>query len=161
MSKPTVKLLLSHPAHFFSLGLGSGLFPVAPGTAGSILAWPLYWLLREQFSFAAFGVLIAACFAAGVWMCGLTGRALGVSDHGAIVWDEIVAVWLVMWLVPQTWLWQLAALAVFRLFDILKPWPIRVADKRFKNGFGVMFDDLLAALFSLAVLWIAQVLFFK
>lgn len=92
----------------------------------------------------------------GIASIPLTGRALGEVDHGSIVWDEFVAVWLVLLCLPATWLWQLAGVLVFRFFDILKPWPVRVADARLKNGFGVMFDDLLAAGYTLVCLWIAS-----
>ncbi|MFT4171735.1 MAG: phosphatidylglycerophosphatase A [Rhodocyclaceae bacterium] len=149
---PTVRLLLSHPAHFLSLGLGSGLSPVAPGTVGSFLAWGLYCLLAPHFTDLSFAFFLTACFFGGGLFVDRTGRALGVVDHGAIVWDEFVAVWLVLWLVPATWLWQLLGVVVFRFFDIVKPWPIKQADARFKNGMGVMLDDLLAAGYSLLVL---------
>jgi phosphatidylglycerophosphatase A len=149
---PTVRMLFSHPAHFLSLGLGSGLSPVAPGTVGSFAAWGLYCLLAPHFTDTTFGLFLAICFFGGGFFVDRTGRALGVVDHGAIVWDEFVAVWLVLWLVPATWLWQLLGVVVFRFFDIVKPWPIKQADMRFKNGIGVMLDDLLAAGYSLLVL---------
>ncbi|GAB4061219.1 phosphatidylglycerophosphatase A [Uliginosibacterium sediminicola] len=155
MSRPTFQLLCSHPAHLLSLGFGSGLSPKAPGTVGSVLAWLLYPLLVLMVPPAWFGLFLLACFALGCVAVSHTGKALGVVDHGGIVWDEFVALWLVQWLVPASWPWQLAALISFRFFDILKPWPIRVADARLKNGFGVMFDDLLAAGYSLLVLLIA------
>jgi phosphatidylglycerophosphatase A len=153
--RPSLKLLLSHPAHMLSLGFGAGLSPVAPGTVGSFLAWVFYILMRPSFTEWAFGIWLLVCFGAGAWFIARTGRALGEVDHGGIVWDEFVAVWLVLWLIPQTLAWQLAGVLVFRFFDILKPWPIRQADARFKSGFGVMFDDLLAAGYSLLVLAVA------
>lgn len=154
--RPTFRLLVSHPAHFISLGFGAGLAPKAPGTVGSFVAWALYAVLQNSipFVFAAWvpaAVLLAAFFI-GAACIARTGAALGEVDHGGIVWDEFVAVWLVLALIPATWPWQLAGVLVFRFFDILKPWPINLADARFKNGLGVMFDDLLAAGYSLLCL---------
>lgn len=154
-TRPTTRLLLSHPAHFISLGFGSGLSPKAPGTAGTLLAWLLYPLLRTPLSEGTFLALVCALFVAGILAAERTGRALGASDHGAIVWDEMVAMWLVLAFTPASLIWQAVAVALFRLFDITKPPPIRWADSRVKGGFGVMLDDLLAAgytLLSLAVL---------
>lgn len=150
--RPTVRLLLSHPAHFVSLGFGSGLSPRAPGTAGTFAAWLLFPLLRAPLSDVAFLALIGGLFVAGIVAAERTGRALGVSDHGSIVWDEIVAFWLVLFFTPPTLLWQTAAFALFRFFDIVKPPPIRWADRRVEGGFGVMLDDLLAAGYAILVL---------
>lgn len=158
MSRPTLRLLLSHPAHFMSLGLGSGLSPVAPGTVGTLLAWALYVLIRPAFSETGFGLFVLFAFCGGCMFVPRTGRALGVVDHGGIVWDEFVAIWLVLWLAPTGVWWQVASVVLFRFFDILKPWPIRVADARFKNGFGVMFDDLLAAAYALLCLAVGVLL---
>jgi phosphatidylglycerophosphatase A len=150
--------LLRHPAHLISLGFGSGLSPVAPGTAGTLAAWLLYPLLRAPLNETVFLALLLFCFLVGIVAAQHTGRELGVPDHGAIVWDEMVATWLVLFFTPQTpdWqtnlIWQAIAVALFRLFDILKPPPIRQADSHFKNGFGVMFDDLLAAAYTLLAL---------
>jgi phosphatidylglycerophosphatase A len=155
MSRPTLRLLFSHPAHFLSLGLGSGLSPVAPGTVGTLLAWALYFLIRPPFSEWGFGIFLLGAFVAGCLFVPITGRALGVVDHGGIVWDEFVAMWLVLWLAPAGFWWQVLCVVLFRIFDIFKPWPIRIADTRFKNGFGVMFDDLLAAGYALLCLIVA------
>ncbi|MBR0566443.1 phosphatidylglycerophosphatase A [Azoarcus sp. L1K30] len=157
--RPTVRLLMSHPAHFISLGFGAGLSPKAPGTAGTLLAWVLYPLLRAPLSEPTFLFLLCALFIAGILAAERTGRALGVSDHGAIVWDEMVAMWLVLAFTPATLLWQAIAVALFRLFDITKPPPIRWADSKIKGGFGVMLDDLLAAGFTLLVLAVLVSLF--
>jgi phosphatidylglycerophosphatase A len=144
---------LCHPIHLVSLGFGSGLSPFAPGTAGALAAWLLYPLLRAApLPDAAFLALLAACFMGGVFATHHTGKALGVPDHGAIVWDEMVAMWLVLFFTPSSLIWQAVAVALFRLFDILRPPPIRQADHHFKNGFGVMFDDLLAAGYALLAL---------
>lgn len=141
---PDYRFLISHPAHFLSLGLGSGLAPKAPGTFGSLAAIPLFLLFPHWPMMWSLG-LIAALFLLGCWCCGVTGKALGVADHGGIVWDEMVAMWLLMLTVPANWLWYATTFALFRLFDIWKPWPIRVFDAKLKNGFGVMLDDILAA----------------
>ncbi len=149
---PDLKLLFSHPAHFFSLGFGSGLSPVAPGTAGSLLAIPLFMALAGFLSLWPLLLVVALAFVIGIWFCDLTGKALGVSDHGGIVWDEIVAMWLILAFTPPTWLWFGIAFLLFRLFDIWKPFPIRYFDQHVKGGFGVMLDDVLAAGYALAVL---------
>ncbi|NMG66485.1 phosphatidylglycerophosphatase A [Azoarcus indigens] len=150
--RPTVRLLFSHPAHFISLGFGSGLAPKAPGTFGTLLAWLLYPLLRTPVSEFVFLALLASLFVAGIIAADRTGRALGVPDHGAIVWDEMVATWLVLLFAPKTLLWQAVAVALFRFFDIVKPPPVRWADRSFKGGFGVMLDDLFAAGYTVLVL---------
>lgn len=151
-AKPSLGFITSHPAHFLSFGLGSGLSPVAPGTAGTLAAFPIYWLLVQWLNGAALLGLLALLFAVGVWACHRTGQALGVADHGGIVWDEIVAFMLVLYFTPLTWAWYGVAFGLFRLFDIWKPFPIRYFDRRLKNGFGVMFDDLLAAVYAVIVL---------
>ena len=150
--RPTLRLLLSHPAHFISLGFGAGLSPWAPGTVGTLLAWVLYPLIRTPLSEFVFLALLASFFLAGVLAAERTGRALGVPDHGGIVWDEMVAIWLVLLFTPAGLLWQVVAVALFRFFDIAKPPPVRWADRSFKGGFGVMFDDIVAAGYTLLVL---------
>ena len=150
--RPTPRLLLSHPAHFLSLGFGAGLSPWAPGTAGTLLAWALYPLLRAPLSEFVFLALLVSLFLAGVIAAERTGQALGVPDHGAIVWDEIIATWLVLAFTPPTLLWQAVAVALFRFFDIVKPPPVSWADRSFKGGFGVMFDDIVAAGYALLAL---------
>lgn len=150
--KPDFRFLLSHPAHFIALGFGAGLAPKAPGTFGSLAALPLFWLLSQaNLGLATFGTVIVLGFGVGIWACAITGKNLGVADHGGIVWDEIVAMWLILALVPFGWAEWLGAFALFRFFDILKPWPIRQLDARLKNGLGVMLDDLLAAVYALAI----------
>lgn len=148
------RFLLSHPAHFIALGAGSGLAPFMPGTFGSLFGWLLFVVLDRvlQLTPGAWSMLIVLAFALGVWACERTGHDLGVHDAGAMVWDEIVAMWLVLLFVPGTSGWQLAAFLVFRVFDITKPVPIRQFEQRFRNGFGVMADDVLAAFYTLLVL---------
>lgn len=150
--RPTPRLLLSHPAHFLSLGFGAGLSPWAPGTAGTLLAWALYPLLRTPLSEFVFFAMLISFFLAGVLAAERTGQALGAPDHGAIVWDEIIATWLVLAFTPPSLLWQAVAVALFRFFDIVKPPPVSWADRRFKGGFGVMFDDIVAAGYALLAL---------
>lgn len=153
MTQPTFNFLLSHPAHFIALGFGAGLAPKAPGTFGTLAALPLFWLLQQTgLNQPLLLLVIAVSFALGIWACSVTGKNLGVSDHGGMVWDEIVAMWLVLAFTPASWLGWLIAFGLFRFFDILKPWPIRFFDVRLKNGFGVMFDDLLAALYALLII---------
>jgi phosphatidylglycerophosphatase A len=148
LANPDIKFLLSHPAHFFALGFGSGLAPKAPGTFGTLLGFPLFWLIYN-YSFSTQLIIIAALFLIGIYFCEKTGRDLGVSDHGAIVWDEIVAMMLVLTIAYLHWILCLLAFFLFRLFDIWKPFPIRQFDAKLKNGFGVMFDDLLAAIYAM------------
>ena len=152
-SRPDFRFLFAHPAHLIAFGFGSGLAPRAPGTVGTLLGLPLFWLIVAVApDLTNRIILLIAAFLLGVWACGRTGRALGVADHGGMVWDEIVAFTLVLLFTPASWLWIALAFALFRLFDILKPWPIRFADTHLKNGFGVMFDDLLAAGYAIAVI---------
>lgn len=148
--------LTRHPAHFIALGFGSGLVPVAPGTAGSLVAYPIFFLLFSALALWAQFAVVAIFFALGVWACAITGRSLGIADHGAIVWDEVAGMLLVLMFTPFAWAWYVAAFVVFRAMDMLKPFPIRLADRNIKNGFGVMFDDLLAAIYSIAILLILQ-----
>ncbi|MDI1310051.1 MAG: phosphatidylglycerophosphatase A [Methylotenera sp.] len=143
-----MQFLLQHPAHFFGLGFGSGLVPKAPGTLGTIVGLPLYFIIAP-FSLVLQLSIISVLFLIGIYFCDVTGKALGVSDHGGIVWDEIVAMMLVLAFTPNQWQWWLVAFLLFRLFDIWKPFPIRQFDAKLKNGFGVMFDDLLAAVYAI------------
>ena len=147
--------LLRNPLHLLSLGLGSGLSPVAPGTCGTLLAIPPY-LLLAQLSLPYYLLAVLLAFAAGIYLCGYTSTALGVHDHSGIVWDEFVGFWITMIAVPPTWQWILAGFVLFRLFDIVKPWPVKVADANMKGGFGIMFDDVLAGLYALVGLQLAM-----
>lgn len=145
----TLKFLFANPAHFLALGFGAGLSPKAPGTAGTLVAFPLFWLLAGAPFYWAW---IAVFLAVGVWACGVTGRNLGVHDHGGIVWDEIAAFLLVLPFVPPSLAGYILAFALFRLFDIWKPFPIAWFDARVVGGFGVMLDDVLAAAYSIVCL---------
>ena len=153
--RPSWRFVASHPAYFIAFGFGAGLAPVAPGTWGTLLALPLYWLVEPQLEARAFLLLLAVLFGAGIWACEVTGRALGASDHGGMVWDETVAFLLVLFFVPATLPWQAGAFLLFRLFDIVKPPPIRTCERTFRNGFGVMLDDLVAAFYTLLVFAVA------
>jgi len=145
--------MCKHPARVIAFGFGSGLMRPAPGTWGTLAAWPLWWLASlAQLSDTVIGVVLLLAFALGCWACQRAGDDLGVSDHGGMVWDEMVAFWLVLWLTPANLFAQTLAFGLFRLFDIVKPVPIRQCDARFKNGFGVMLDDLLAAGYTLLML---------
>jgi len=156
MRQPDLPFLFAHPAHFVALGFGSGLAPKGPGTAGTLLAWLLFPLLSSALSGAALGLFLLIAFVLGIFAADRTGKALGVSDHGAIVWDEMVPFWAVLALVPATLAWQAAAFVLFRVFDILKPQPVRWADSKVKGGVGVMLDDVIAAGYTLLVLAIAM-----
>ena len=152
LAAPNVGFLLRHPAHFIALGFGAGLAPVASGTFGTLLAIPIAAVLRTYLSDALFGAAIVMLALVGVWAAEVAGRNLGVSDHGSIVWDEVVAFLVVLFFVGGE-VWRVAvAFAVFRFFDIVKPPPIRQLDRSLKNGAGVMADDLLAAGYTLVVL---------
>lgn len=142
--------MLQSPACFFALGAGLGLSPKAPGTVGTLLAIPLLFLMPQ--SVLAYLLVVAVLFAFGVWCCDVCARELGVHDHPGIVWDEIVGYLLVMVAVPRTLVFVVAGFILFRIFDILKPWPIRWVDKRIHGGIGIMLDDVLAAVFAGLVL---------
>jgi phosphatidylglycerophosphatase A len=143
-------------AHLIALGFGSGLMRPAPGTWGTVFGWVTFNYFLAGLSSYTQGLMIAAAFAIGVWACGAAGKALGVIDHGAWVWDEVVAFWLVLWLIPAGFTAQVWAFILFRVFDIVKPPPIRQFDAQLKSGFGVMFDDIVAAGYTLLVvaLWL-------
>jgi phosphatidylglycerophosphatase A len=143
--------LLLHPLELLATGCGAGLSPWAPGTLGTIVAIPLYLLVRVL-SLPYYLVLLVLLFLAGVVICAHAARRLGVHDHPGIVWDEIVGYLVTMTLAPPGWLWIAAGFALFRLFDILKPWPIRWLDRRVHGGFGIMVDDLLAGVFAALLL---------
>ena len=147
--KPDWQFLCKHPAHILAFGFGSGLAPKAPGTFGTLVAFPLYWLLLPYLTDTGFIIFLFIAFAIGVKACDITGKALGVADYGGIVWDEVVAMLLVLFFTPGGWEWSLLAFALFRFFDIVKPPPIRHFDKNWHGGLGVMFDDLLAAGYAL------------
>jgi phosphatidylglycerophosphatase A len=148
---PIPACLLRDPGHFLALGFGSGLAPWAPGTFGTLAAVPVF-LLLAPLPLYAYLLAVAAASVAGVYLCGRTARALGVHDHPGIVWDEVAGFLLTMAFAPPGWTWVVAGFVCFRLFDILKPWPIRVLDRKVHGGLGIMVDDLLAGLAAAASL---------
>src|SRR5436853_2081960 len=150
-ASPTLRFLRRRPAHFVALGFGSGLAPFAPGTFGTLVAIPIAAALRVNGSDAVFLVVIVALLALGTWASQITGRDLGIPDHGSIVIDEVVAFLIVLYFVGGDPLRQAFAFLLFRVFDIAKPPPIRQVDAALKNGIGVMVDDLLAAAYTLFV----------
>ena len=167
--RPSAVFMARHPARWVALGFGAGLARWAPGTVGTLWAWAAFALLDPWLSEVAWGGLIAASALGGWWACTRTAQHMGVADPGAIVWDEVVAFWLVLWLVmPASLLGQAVAFGLFRFFDAVKPGPVGWADRLFKlrpgrsigwaQGFGILFDDLVAALCTLIIiaLWRVQ-----
>lgn len=151
------QIALSTPSGFLAFGFGSGLAPKAPGTFGTLAAIPFAWVIKTL-PLMYYLPLLLLLFLLGVWICGRVGREIGQHDHGGIVWDEMVGYWLAIAFVPMQWSWLIAAFVLFRLFDIWKPWPIRYFDKKMGGGFGVMVDDVLAAVYTILVLWLADYL---
>ena len=161
--KATWRFLVSHPAHAIALGFGSGLSPKAPGTLGTLWAWVAFTVLQPHLTSSQWAWVLCAGAVIGWWACTVTARHMAVADPGAIVWDEILAFWLVLWLVTPAGFWaQLVAFALFRFFDAAKPGPVAWADALFKGergraigwrqGFGILFDDIVAALCTLLVI---------
>jgi phosphatidylglycerophosphatase A len=158
---PDARFLIAHPAHFIALGFGAGLAPRAPGTFGTLAAFPLYWALAFVLPPLAIAYLALPLFFVGVWACDITGRDLGVQDHGAMVWDEMVA-FLPLLAVSSQSIWlQLVAFGLFRLFDIWKPYPIRELERRVKGGMGVMIDDVMAAFYAYVAFAIFIIVVYK
>ena len=149
------QVALGTPVGFLAFGLGSGLSRYAPGTMGTVIAVPFAILLKGMPAIAFWPALVAL-FVAGVYLCGVTAKRLGQHDPGGIVWDEMVGYWLTVALLPLQWTWMLAAFLLFRFFDIFKPWPVSLAEKRFGGGLGIMLDDVIAALYAMLVLVLAQ-----
>lgn len=150
------KLNPRNPIHLIACGFGSGLAPKAPGTFGTLAAVPFWWLL-QMLSWPLYWTVLAAAFALGVYVCGRAGRDIGVQDHGALVWDEFVGLWIALAFAPASWMWIAIGFALFRLFDIWKPWPIRWFDRNVKGGLGVMLDDVVAGLVAMAILLLLKV----
>lgn len=161
IEQPTLRFMLSHPLHVVALGFGSGLSPIAPGTFGTLFAWAVFRALDIVLPADGFLLLILAGFVLGIVAIEKTGKALGEIDHGSIVWDEIIPFWGVLWALSQIMgdnlLWQGIAFALFRLYDIKKPWPASYYDRQVKNGYGVMMDDVIAALYTIVSLAILLV----
>ncbi|MEO7243502.1 MAG: phosphatidylglycerophosphatase A [Variovorax sp.] len=169
-SRPSLRFMFAHPAHWIALGFGSGLSPIAPGTAGTLWAWAAFLMAERLLSPLALGLLIGVSLPLGWWACSVTARHLQVADPGAIVWDEVVGFWLVLWLLLPAGFWlQLLAFVLFRIFDAAKPGPIGWADRAFKPreaqgdnsrwwraGFGILLDDLVAAFCTLLLLAVGR-----
>lgn len=147
---------LRNPVHLLAFGFGSGLSPKAPGTAGTIVALLLY-LPLSQLSLPLYIVVTAVATLLGIWLCGVTSRDLGVHDHGGIVWDEFAGFWITMIAAPAGWIWLVLGFILFRVLDILKPWPIKWVDSKIHGGIGIMLDDVLAGIMAalcLQAIWI-------
>lgn len=161
MSAPQpVRIVLSHPAGWIASGFGAGLSPRAPGTVGSLLALLPWWLLVRPLSLPIQLLVLAIAFGIGVWAANWVIAKTGIADPSVVVWDEFVGLWIALLLVPAGWPWLLAGFALFRLFDIWKPWPVSWADQKLHGGFGVMLDDMFAGLYALLILqataWLAR-----
>jgi phosphatidylglycerophosphatase A len=156
--RPSLRFMLAHPAHVIALGFGSGLSPLAPGTAGTVFGWASFLLLDRWLSDTGIAFVIVVSLAIGWWACTTTAHHMRVLDPGSIVWDEVVSFWIVLWLFMPTDFWgQLGAFALFRLLDAVKPGPVGWADGLFhgfgwRAGFGIFFDDLMAAFCTLLLL---------
>lgn len=157
------RFMAAHPARWVALGFGSGLSRWAPGTMGSLWAWGSFLLINPWLNDVTWGLLLVVGLGLGWWACTRTAQDLGVADPGAIVWDEVLAFWLVLWLIaPADWMMQTAAFGLFRFFDAVKPGPVGWADRLYKlhpgqrigwrQGWGILFDDLVAAGCTLLVL---------
>ncbi len=142
------KITLKTPWQFLASGFGAGLSPIAPGTMGTFMAIPLWWLLA-QLPLWGYLIMLFILAIAGIVICQKASDELGVHDHGGIVWDEFVGYWITMIAAPLSWSAVILGFLYFRLFDILKPWPIKVADAKVSGGFGIMVDDMIAGLFAL------------
>ena len=151
--------LLKHPIHFLALGFGSGLAPKAPGTIGTLMAIPLY-LLMQPLNLEYYLFVVVLVFLTGIYICDKSASMMGEHDHPGIVWDEFAGYFVTMIAVPFEWIWVLLGFALFRLFDILKPQPIKWLDQHVKGGFGIMVDDLLAGVMALGclhlIIWITE-----
>lgn len=151
----TATEIMTDPMLFLAFGFGSGLARKAPGTCGTAAAIPLYWLFMQT-NLTVYSVLTIAVTIAGIWICGIAADKLGEHDYKGIVWDEVAGYLITMWLVPLTWKSLVLGFVLFRIFDILKPWPIKWIDEKVKGGFGIMLDDVLAAVFAGALLLFAS-----
>jgi phosphatidylglycerophosphatase A len=159
--RPDLRFLFAHPAHLVALGFGAGLVPRAPGTFGTLVGLALYWLLAQLLPPLVVAFCAIPLFFVGVWVCGITGRDLGVDDHGAIVWDEVVAFLPLAAISSAAWWLQAIAFVLFRIFDIWKPYPIRDLERQVKGGWGVMIDDIVAGFYAYVVFALFIVIVYK
>ncbi|QLB12814.1 phosphatidylglycerophosphatase [Bisgaardia hudsonensis] len=157
---PLDNLSLKNPIHFFALGLGSGLMKPAPGTWGSFIATIIGYFLLQIVNHSFFTIFTVLCFWIGCYLCQKTAEDMQVHDHGAIVWDEFVGIFITILAIPELSVkWCIVAFVIFRFFDILKPYPIRYFDQKLESGFGIMIDDVLAAIYSIGVIFIFRIIF--
>jgi len=154
---PTLQVF-KKPHHFLAFGFGSGLAPKAPGTFGTVAAIPVF-LLLSYLPLPLYCAAVVIAFIIGVYICNKTSEDLKVHDHSGIVWDEFVGFWITMTAIPVSWLNILYGFLLFRLFDVWKPFPIKLLDKKVKGGFGIMIDDVLAGIFAWAILYCWQVVY--
>jgi len=155
---PTAKQVFGDWRLFLAFGFGSGLSRIIPGTMGTLAAVPVYFALAQCPLWLYLLLVLVSAFC-GVWLCDQASKILGVHDHGGIVWDEFVGFWITMICIPATWQWIVAGFVLFRIFDMLKPWPISWLDKHVHGGFGIMVDDIAAGFCSLACLHVAMLVF--
>jgi len=159
MQKKLVHKVLTHPIYFIAFGFGAGLSPFAPGSCGTLVAIPLYYLIHS-FSLIHYSLVLLLAIVMGIWICDVTERDMGIHDYSGIVWDEICGFGLTLLAAPKGWLWIVVGFFLFRLFDIVKPWPIAWMDRKLPGGFGIMVDDLMAAVYAWLVLHIIHHFFF-
>lgn len=151
MKTPGFKEFIANPYHILAFGFGSGLAPRAPGTAGTLAAIP-FFLIIQNLHWPLYLLCLVVSFGLGVWWCDRSSKALGVHDHGGIVWDEFVGYWVTMFMAPTGPVWILVGFILFRFFDIIKPWPINFLDRKVSGGLGIMIDDVLAGIYALCCL---------
>lgn len=154
----TKKQILTDPVLFLAFGFGTGLVRHAPGTMGTLAAVPVYWLLMQA-GILVYSTVMVLVVLTGIWICGNAADKLGVHDYSGIVWDEIAGYLITMWLAPFSWQAMSVGFILFRIFDILKPWPIKRIDRDMQGGLGIMLDDVLAGIFAALVLMSVQHLF--
>lgn len=152
------KYIWNNPVHWIACGFGTGAAPVAPGTFGTLLGVPLFYVM-QPLGLPMYLLLTLLMFVVGVWVCAAAANALAVHDHSGIVWDEVVGYLVTMIAVPFTWYWAVAGFALFRLFDIIKPWPINWFDQKVRGGFGIMLDDVLAGCYAAISLHVLVIIF--
>ncbi len=148
MKKIAAKTVFTDPVHILAFGFGTGLSPFAPGTFGTLVALPIAWLTLDLGLVTQIGVAVFLILS-GIWICGESAKRIGVHDHGGIVWDEVAGMYVTLLVAPPTITGWALAFVAFRLFDIVKPWPIRDLDHRMKGGLGIMLDDIAAALYAM------------
>lgn len=145
-------MTIKTPWQFLASGFGAGLSPIAPGTMGTLVAVPLWAIFASFLPLWGYLLLIIIASIIGITICQKASDELGVHDHGGIVWDEFVGLWITMLFAPVSWASAILGFLLFRFFDVLKPWPIKAIDEKISGGFGIMFDDIIAGIFALIAL---------